>query len=297
MLLDPDLLFSILRTATPLIFVGLGVLIAERAGILFMGVEGAMLSGAFFGFLGATVTGSAWFGLCTGILAGLVSGGVLSVLTVWIPADPVVAGLAFNIVCTGVTSFAFRQASASLPSRTPLLEWPFADRLATLPGMGIVLSVPPLAWVAFALTAFTAWALFRTAPGLMLRSAGHNRLAAMSAGVNIVSVRSLALLIAGALAGLGGAALTVGWIRSFSDDVTMGRGFIALAAVYFGRWYPGWTLLACLVFGLGEALAFRAQAFGGNPHFYLMAPYLLTLVGVALAGKARGPKEAGRFET
>lgn len=77
----------------------------------------------------------------------------------------------------------------------------------------------------------------------------------------------------------------------------MGRGFIALAAVYFGRWYPGWTLAACLVFGLGEALAFRVQALGGNPHFYLMAPYLLTLAGVALAGRARGPKEAGRFES
>lgn len=296
MILDPDFLFGALRTATPLMFVGLGVLIAERSGMLFMGVEGVMLLGAFCGFLGAGMLDNAWLGIACGVLAGFAGGGVLVLLTVLIPANQVVIGLAFNIVCAGVTSFAFRVTSMSAPSMTPPLHLPAPDWLAAVPGMRLLLAVPALTWVALLLALATSWVLFRTAAGLMLRSAGHNRHAAVSAGVDVTMVRGVALAAAGAFAGLGGAALTVGWIRSFSDDVTLGRGFIALAAVYFGRWYPRWTIAACLVFGLGEAMAFRAQALGGNPHFYLMAPYLLTLFGVAVAGRVRGPREAGRAD-
>ena len=290
---DPEFLFGLLRIATPLMFVAMGVLIAERSGVLFIGVEGAMLIGAFAGFLGAGLLGSAWLGLVCGVLAGVLCGAAMALLTVSIPANQVVIGLAFNIVCAGITSFAFRLTASVAPSRTPLLEWPVAEgtTLARLLGY-----LPPLTVLALALSAATAWMLFRTAPGLMLRSAGHNRHAAVSAGVNVGAIRSVALLTAGAFAGLGGAALTAGWIRSFSDDVTMGRGFIALAAVYFGRWYPGWTIAACIIFGIGEAMAFRAQTFGGNPHLYLMIPYLLTLTGVALAGRAQGPQEAGRTD-
>ncbi|MDQ3273106.1 MAG: ABC transporter permease, partial [Pseudomonadota bacterium] len=280
--------------ATPLMFVGLGVLLAERSGVLFMGVEGAMLLGAFFGFLGAGFIDSAWLGLVFGTVAGLLGASTLILLTVVLPANQVVVGLAFNIVCVGITSFAFRMAAKSVPSMTPVLQAP--GWLADLPGAQMLQSVPPLTWLAAGLAVATWYFIFRTAPGLMLRAAGQDRHAALSAGVDVNAVRGIALAAAGALAGLGGAALTVGWIRSFSDDVTLGRGFIALAAVYFGRWYPGWTILACLLFGLGDAMAFRAQGLGGNPHFYLMAPYLLTLLGVAVAGRVRGPQEAGRVQ-
>lgn len=283
-----EFLLAALRTATPLAFVALGVLIAERAGVLLMGVEGVMLLGAFAGVLGAVTTGDPWIGVIWGVGAGLAGGIVLAVLTVWLPADQVVMGLAFSIGCAGITSFAFRLTASSTQKLTPVLalpEWLVPGALAV---------VPPLAWLALAFGAGTWYFLQRTGPGLILRSSGHSTYAARAAGIDVRAVRGAALAAAGALGGLGGAALTVGWVRSFNDEITLGRGFIALAAVYFARWRPGWTLAACLLFGAGEAAAFRAQGLGGNPHLYLMVPYILTLAVVAITGRARAPQEAGR---
>lgn len=296
MIFDLDFLFSILRIATPLMFAALGVLIAERSGVFFLGVEGAMLLGAFFGFYGASALGSPWLGVVLGTFAGLAGGSVLALLTVLLPTNQVVVGLAFNIVCVGITSFAFRLVSDAIPSMTLPLQFHVPEWLATAPGMNLFLAVPSLTWLAIALMLAVSYFLYRTPAGLMLRSAGNNRHAALSAGINIRFTRGIALVVAGGMAGLGGTALTVGWIRSFSDEVTLGRGFIALAAVYFGRWYPRSTIVACVVFGLGDAMGFRAQMLGGNPHFYLMAPYVLTVIGVAIAGRAVGPREVGRAE-
>ena len=270
-----EFILTTLRTATPLAFVALGVLLAERAGILLMGVEGAMLVGAFTAIAVTVGTGSPWLGLLAGVVAGLVAGGALAALTVWVPGDQIVMGLAFNIACVGITSFFFRISSAAMQKLTPPLGF-------------------PLAWVAAAAAVLVWFYLYRTSPGLLLRSAGHSTPAARAAGVNIRAMRAWALVVAGAFAGLGGAALTVGWVRSFSDEITGGRGFIALAAVYLARWHPGWALAACVLFGAGEALAFRAQVLGGNPHLYLMVPYVLTLAVVGIAGRARAPQEAGR---
>jgi simple sugar transport system permease protein len=242
-----------------------------------MGVEGVMLLGAFAGVLGAVTTGDPWIGVTWGVAAGFAGGLVLAVLTVWLPADQVVMGLAFNIGCAGITSFAFRLTASSTQKLTPVLALP--EWLAP----GVLAVVPPLAWLAVAFGAGTWYFLQRTGPGLIVRASGHSSHAARAAGIDVR-----------ALGGLGGAALTVGWVRSFNDDITLGRGFIALAAVYFARWRPGWTLAACLLFGAGEAAAFRAQGLGGNPHLYLMVPYILTLLVVAMTGRARAPQEAGR---
>jgi simple sugar transport system permease protein len=287
-----ELALTALRIATPLVFVALGVLIAERAGILLMGVEGAMLVGAFAGMLGTFVSGDPWLGVLWGVLFGLIAGFALAVVTVWLPADQIVMGLAFNIACAGVTSFAFRVTAAKTQKLTPQLSLP--DWLSAIPGVPALAAIPPLAWLALVLSALVWFFLYRTGPGLILRSAGHSTHAARAAGADIKLLRGAALTAAGALSGLGGAALTVGWVRSFNDEITLGRGFIALAAVYFARWHPGWTLLTCLLFGAGEALAFRAQGLGGNPHIYLMVPYLLTLLVVGVTGRARAPQEAGR---
>ena len=270
-----EFLLTTLRTATPLAFVALGVLLTERAGILLMGIEGAMLVGGFTAIAVTVATGNPWLGMVAGTVAGFAAGAVLAGLTVWVPADQIVMGLAFNIACAGVTSFFFRISSAGMQKLTPPLGF-------------------PLAWLAAAAALLVWLYLYRTNSGLLLRSAGHSVAAARAAGVNIRATRAWALMVAGAFAGLGGAALTVGWVRSFSDEITGGRGFIALAAVYLARWHPGWSLAACVLFGAGEALAFRAQVLGGNPHLYLMVPYVLTLAVVGIAGRARAPQEAGR---
>jgi simple sugar transport system permease protein len=166
--------------------------------------------------------------------------------------------------------------------------------LLQAPLLGPLLVIPVLAWPAFGLAATVWYALYRTGAGLLLRTVGESSHAATAAGINVLAVRAMALVLAGVLSGLGGAALTVGWVRSYSDNITLGRGFIALAAVYFGRWNPAWTVAGCLLFGAGEALAFGAQGAGANPHTYLMIPYLLTLLVVAITGRARAPQDVGR---
>ncbi|MDR7482972.1 MAG: ABC transporter permease [Armatimonadota bacterium] len=281
---------TMLRSATPLIFAAMGVLLAERSGVLHIGVEGAMLLGAFAALMVALAVGP-WPGVAAGGLVGLLTGVVLAGITVRIPSDQVVMGIAFNIAAVGTTSFLFRMAGAWAQRMAPPLV--SADLLRA-PGLGNLLAVPALAWPAFGLAAVMWYVLYRTGPGLLLRTVGESSHAATAAGINVLAVRTVALAIAGLLSGLGGAALTVGWVRSYTDNITLGRGFIALAAVYFGRWNPAWTVAGCLLFGAGEALAFGAQGAGANPHTYLMIPYLLTLLVVALTGRARAPRDAGR---
>lgn len=294
MIFDPEFILSALRVATPLMIVALGVLVAERAGILFLGVEGVMLCGALFGILGAVYSGDPWTGIACGLAAGVIMGLISAVLIVWIPADQVVMGLAMNIAAIGLTSFIFRMTAGDLQQMSPVLGWSVPDWLAGNPVAALLFALPPLTWLAVVLYVVVWYLLFRSAPGLLLRSVGQNVKAAASAGVDVVRVRTAALMIAGGFAGVGGAALTVGWVRSFSDDITAGRGFIALAAVYFGRWYPRATLFGCLLFGAGEAFALRTQVLGGNAHLYLMIPYVLTVCVLAFAGRGRAPREVGR---
>lgn len=285
-----EFVLTMLRSATPLIFAAMGVLLAERAGVLHIGVEGTMLLGAFTALMAALAAGP-WTGVAAGGLVGLLAGVILAVITVRIPSDQVVMGIAFNIAVVGTTSFLFRMAGAWAQRMAPPLV--SVDVLRT-PLLGGLVAVPALAWPAFALATLMWYALYRTGPGLLLRTVGESSHAATAAGINVLAVRAVALAVAGLLSGLGGAALTVGWVRSYSDNITLGRGFIALAAVYFGRWNPAWTVAGCLLFGAGEALAFGAQGAGANPHTYLMIPYLLTLLIVALTGRARAPQDTGR---
>lgn len=282
-ILSGDFIIATLRAATPLILAALGVLLAERAGVMFIGVEGVMLAGALVGVLGVIYGGSAWSGVLATLAVGILLGLLLAYVTVHLPTEQVATGIAFNIASLGLTSFVFRLA---------------ADRAQGLiPGVpSIIWGISPFALTAILFTITMWWFLFRTGPGLKLRSVGENSHAASAAGINVVTVRSLAVIAAAVLAALGGAALTMGWVRSFADNVTLGRGFIALAAVYFGRWNPIFAIGAALLFGAGEALAFRAQAAGAgiNPYYYLMLPYVLTLVIVGITGQARGPGDVGK---
>lgn len=292
--LDLDLIISALRVATPLTIVALGVLVAELAGILFLCVEGVMLCGALFGILGGVYFGDPWIGMLCGLVAGAGIGLICSALFIWVPADQVVIGLAVNIAALGLTSFIFRITSGVVQNSIPDMAWAPPPWAADNALLSFLFEVPPLTWLAIALFIAAWYGLFRSAPGLMLRSVGQSVEAASSAGLNVRWVRTVAMMISGGLAGLGGAALTVGWVHSFSDNITAGRGFIALAVVYFGRWYPRWTFLGGLLFGAGEVFGLNAQVLGGNSHLYLMVPYILTIIVLGLAGGSRGPREVGK---
>ncbi|MDN5843411.1 MAG: ABC transporter permease [Alcaligenaceae bacterium] len=294
MTLDPDFIISALRVATPLTIVALGVLVAEMAGILFLCVEGVMLCGALFSMLGAAYFGDPWVGVAFGLAAGITVGLIAAGMFVWVPADQVVIGLALNIAALGLTSFVFRIMTGVVKNSSPTLAWPVPEWAEDNPFLTFLFDVPPLTWVAVVLFFIAGYLLFRSAPGLMLRSVGQSVEAASSAGLNVLWVRTAAMAIAGGLAGLGGAALTVGWVHSFSNNITAGRGFIALAVVYFGRWYPGWTFFGSLLFGVGEVLGLNAQVLGGNSHLYLMVPYVLTIIVLGMTGGGRGPREVGK---
>ncbi len=291
-----EFLSAVLRAATPLVFCALGVLVCERAGILNIGVEGSMLLGALAAVLAAVYSGNPWMGVVAALGVGMLGGMILALLTVYLPADQVATGIAFNLVCLGVTSFVYKLlVLGGVQLMAPAL------RAVRAPGgpvslLDLATAVTPLTWIALLLVVLIWIFLFRTGPGLLWRSMGESARAAHAAGLDVHKVRTVAAVVGGLLSALGGAALTLGWVPTFTDNMTMGRGFIALAAVYFGRWHPGLALLACLLFGAGEALAFRAQALGAglNPYYYLMLPYVVTLVAVGATGRAIGPRDAGK---
>ncbi|GAB6172845.1 ABC transporter permease [Paradesulfitobacterium aromaticivorans] len=278
-----DFILAMIREATPLIFGALAVLLAERAGVMFIGVEGAMLTGAITGFLGVVFSGSILVGILLSLVAGLLTGFIQVLTTVFLPTDQVVTGIAFNLTALGLTSFIYRIAGAQAQHIIPTVG-PIIWRFTFFEVFGLVLTVAM--W----------WFLFRTGTGLKLRSMGENAHAANAAGMNVPVVRSIVLLVSGIIASLGGAALTLGWVGGFTENITLGRGFIALAAVYFGRWNPLFATAAALVFGGGEALAFRAQATGAglNTFYFMMIPYVLTLLVIGITGQSRGPGDVGK---
>ncbi len=291
-----DFLSAVLRAATPLVFCALGVLVCGRAGILNIGVEGSMLVGALAAVLAAVYSGDPWMGVVGALGVGLAAGLVLTLLTVYLPTDQVVTGIAFNLVCLGVTSFIYKLlVLGGVQLMAPALRTA-QDVEGGLSLGGLAATVTPLTWIALLLVVLAWLFLYRTGPGLLWRSVGESAWASHAAGLNVFRVRSVAVVVGSLLSALGGAALTLGWVPTFTDNMTMGRGFIALAAVYFGRWHPGLALAACLLFGAGEALAFRAQALGTglNPYYYLMLPYVVTLMAVAAMGRAVEPRDVGK---
>jgi simple sugar transport system permease protein len=275
---------SMVRSATPLVIWALAVTLAERAGVWMLSVEGIGLAGALAGVMGEIYLGAPALGLLSSLITGAALGAVNAVLLVRLPTDQTAIGIAFNTTMIGLSSFVFRMGGSKAAGFVSGLAGSFFGFTAH---SAMALCLVFLMWLF----------LFKTGAGLRLRSLGDGVHAAEASGINVAKARMAAITAAGVLAGLAGDALTQGWIRTFSDNVTMGRGFIGMAAVYFGRWNPMLAALACLIFGAGEALAFRAQAgsFGGNNSFYfLMIPYAMTLAAVAILGQAKGPADAGK---
>jgi ABC-type uncharacterized transport system permease subunit len=283
-----SLIWSTIRLSTPLILAALGGLFSERSGIINIALEGMMLAGAFTGAAVTYATGSPWVGLLAAVAAGMGLALIHAVATIRYGADQVVVGTAINILMLGLPGFlsgAFFLSSGSTP------QLPIGQLIPRAP---IVM--------AFACVPLTWYVLYRTPFGLRLRAVGENPEAADAAGINVARIRYSGVLLSGALAAVGGAYLSIGQSSLFTRNMTSGRGFIALAALIFGKWRPVQTLLACLFFGLTEAVTIQMQGVVTLPsgegipvHFIQMVPYVLTIVVLAgFIGHSRPPRALGR---
>ncbi len=275
------LLASMVRLATPLILAALGGLYSERAGIINIALEGLMLAGAF---TAATVTyysHNPWVGMLAAMAAGVVVASIHAVACIRFKADQVVTGMAINILFLGVPALL---SGALFDSTGATPQIPQQDLLPYAP-MVIAFLLVPLTW----------YVLNRTPFGLRLRAVGENPEAADTAGVSVARIRYTGVLISGALAAMGGAYLSIGQSSLFTRNMTAGRGFIALAALIFGKWRPVQTMLACLFFGLAEAVAIQMQGVVNIPvQFIQIIPYVLTIVMLAgFIGLSRAPRSLG----
>src|SRR5882672_6202666 len=260
------------RIATPLLFAALGGILSERAGVFAVGLEGMMLAGAFAGVVATYGTGMVAVGLLASLAGGMVLAAVVAVATTRFRADQMVTGLAVNILALGLTSFLLRGFGAR--GEAPTI------RVTTLPPLPVVMFV----------------FLVRTRSGLTLRAVGENPTAVFAVGGDPARVRGTAVLACGALAGLAGAVLSLQQVGTFTDGMTHGRGYLALAAIIVGRWMPGGALVGCLVFGAADALQLRVQAMRLPVSSYViqMLPYIVSLAMLAGLGRtARLPAAIG----
>jgi simple sugar transport system permease protein len=297
--MDLILLVSLLRAgikmAVPLLVTSIGEIFAERAGVINIGLEGMMLTGALGGMLGSYFTGSPWLGLLIGMLAGLLLAGLFSVAAVHLGADQVVTGAAINLLAFGLTGMLYRRifgvtgTALTVETFTPVVL-PGIERI---PLLGDLISghAAPV-YIGFLLVPVASWLLFHTALGLSIRAVGEYPKAADTAGISVYRIQHGCVLISGALAGVAGGYLSLAHANTFIEGMSAGRGFIALAIVIFGRWHPVGAMGAALLFGLANAVQFQFQAIGAAiPYqFFLMLPYVLTLAALVLyAGRARPP--------
>jgi ABC-type uncharacterized transport system permease subunit len=281
-----ELVFSTLRVSTPLLFASMGGLFSERSGVINIALEGLMLVGAFAAAAVASHTGSPFEGALAGAGAGVVLAALYAFSVITLRADQIVAGTAINMLAAGATPFLCKILYDS-SSSTPSL--PLASRFQWSPMLW--------AWIA---VGFTQVVIRYTPVGLWIRFAGEHPEALDAAGVRVNRIRWLGVLVSGALAGLGGATLSVFLASSFSRNMTAGRGFMALAALIFGKWKPIPAAIACLLFGFTDALQTRLQGvvlWGAEPvpvQFIQILPYVVTILLLAgFVGRSRAPKALG----
>ena len=293
-----SLIASMLVFATPLTFAAIGGMFSERSGVVNVALEGMMLTGAFFGIYGADKTGS-WF---LGILIAMLAGGLMALVhaffAVQLRADQIVGGMAINFLALGITGYFFFQLyhGANIPPnipRIPNVSIPWVkDQGFIGPAIG---DLNLLIWVAIALVPISYIVMFKTPIGLRIRACGEHPRAADTVGINVYAVRYASVVTSGMLAAAGGAFLSVGFVGTFNENMTAGRGFIALAAVIFGSWRPFGALAGACLFGFSTALAQRLPAFSESTAVLFQAlPYVLTLVVVAgVIGRSRPPAAIG----
>ncbi|MBI3783464.1 MAG: ABC transporter permease [Deltaproteobacteria bacterium] len=297
-----DLLTSLLQTtitmAVPLLLAGLGELVVERAGVVNIGLEGMLLSGAFAAMIATFFTHIPLLGLVCGCAAGALLAGLFACVVVGLGGNQVVVGTALNLLAIGATGVAYRAifgVTGAALTVDGFALWP-VPLLSQLPVVGALFDQPLLGYAAFALVPLISFGLFRTLAGVKLRMVGENPRAAAAQGVAVRFTQTAALLACGMLAGAAGSYLAVAYAKTFVEGMSAGRGFIALAIVIFGRWSPWGVLATSLLFGMATALQFHVQALGlAIPYqFLLMLPYVLTLIVLAgYAGTTRAPAALG----
>ena len=295
------LLGGALALATPLVYGALGGVIGERAGVVNIAIEAQLLAGAFSAAVVASITGSAWVGLVAAMVAGMLVSLVLGVFAITYFVDQVIVGVVLNVLVVGVTTFLFSKVLApnvqTLNSPEPFKAFPIPV-LSEIPVLGPVLFRQTVIVYLMYVVVFAVWfAMYRTRWGLRLRAVGEHPQAADTVGIKVLRTRYLNLMLAGAIAGMGGAFFTLASVPSFNREMTAGAGFIALAAVIFGKWDPIKATLAALLFGFASNLQ-GVLAVIGSPvpsQFMLMLPYVVTIFAVAgLVGRSRAPAASGR---
>ena len=306
------ILDSTLRLSAPLLLACLAGLYSERAGVFDIGLEGKMLAAAFAAAAGAAVWGSAWLGLAAGIITSIVLALVHGFACITHRGNQIVSGVAINFIALGMTAL-LGQAWFNRGGRTPPLSsesrlgdllFPGADWLADVPIIGGLYSEllsghNGLVYVAFLTVPLTAWILMQTRFGLRLRATGENPAAVDTAGISVTRIRYQAVICCGLLCGLAGAYLSIAQTAGFVQNMTAGKGFIALAALVFAKWRPVQAMFACLLFGFLDAVAIRMQGvelagFAVPVTFIQALPYILTVILLAgFVGRAVPPKAGG----
>jgi general nucleoside transport system permease protein len=295
-----------LRFATPLVFASIGGLFSERSGVVNIGLEGMMLMGAFFGIYGADKTDSWVAGILIGMAAGAALALVHAFFSIHLRADQIVSGTAINFLALGLTGYLYidlygTEGTGEIPA-VPDVHLGFLDRVPP-DGLGNFLDrafgqANLMIWLALATVVLAYIVIFRTTVGLRIRSVGEHPRAADTVGISVYATRYAAVTVSGALAALGGVYLSIGFVHSFTENMTAGRGFIALAALIFGRWRPFGALGAALLFGFASAVAPRlenVESWATYGTLFQTLPYVLTLIAVAgLIGRSIPPAAIGR---
>ena len=296
-----NLLLASVRMATPLIFLALAELYSQRAGLVHIGLEGLASIGSLVGFLVSLITGNPFLGVLAGAAAGILVNMIYAYATITLCAEQIVYGMAINIFAPALASFIYR---VYFGAGSELVQVSLMETLASRMGITangfitkLFLDQTPMVYLAYLLVVFTVIYFNRTKSGLNYKAVGEYPKAAATLGIDVIGIKYTASVICGALAGIGGAYLTTCYTTTYVDGNIAGRGFIALAAVIFGRWNAGGVLIACLFFGFCDALQIRLQVGSYNiPYqFFQMIPYIATVVVLAALGmKKAGPKSCGK---
>lgn len=283
-----NLLASTLRLATPLMLAAMAGLLSYQVGLINIALEGFMLAGAFTAVTAAAAFGSNWLGIFLACAVGGVLGGVFALFVTQLNANLIIAGLAINLLALGVTAYLLQiwygTSGTFAPESVDSLQDVVIPIIHDIPFIGRILSGhSPIVYLSWVMIPVTSVFLYYTAQGTHIRAAGENPEAVQTAGISVTGVRYLALVLGGVLCGLAGAHLSMSELGLFRENMTNGRGFIALAAVYFGAGQPLMAAGACLLFGLFEALQFRLQTETNiPPQFFQMLPYIVVVVTLVI---------------